>query len=149
MSRLTLLPALDTDLLARCLQVRRAVFVLEKGVPESLEVDDSDRLGTSCLHFLIQVDGADAGALRCQSDGSSAVRIQRLCMKARYRGGGWGKAALAEVERHCLANGADRIVLDAKFDVCGFYEACGYRRVSSVFLEANVPHVRMEKALTI
>ena len=61
---LTLLPAMNLDLLSRCLQIRREVFVLEKGVPEDLEVDACDCLDTSCTHFLLQVEGKDAGALR-------------------------------------------------------------------------------------
>lgn len=147
MCRLALLPALDPDLLSRCLQVRREVFTLEKGVPESLERDEWDRLDCTCRHFLLQVDGADAGALRCQPEGPSGLRIQRFCLKSAHRGGGWGRAALAAVERYWARLGMGRIVLDAKFEVSGFYRACGYRQTSGVFQEAGIPHVRMEKSL--
>ena len=146
---LTLLPAMNLDLLSRCLQIRREVFVLEKGVPEGLEVDACDCLDTSCTHFLLQVEGKDAGALRCQPEGSSGIRIQRFCLKASCRGGGWGRAALEEVERHWVALGRQRIVLDAKFEVSGFYLACGYQQTSGLFQEAGIPHVRMEKALPV
>ena len=149
MCRLALLPALTPDLLSRCLQVRREVFVLGKGVPEDLEVDACDCLDTSCTHFLLQVDGEDAGALRCQPEGLSEIRVQRFCLKASYRGGGWGRTALEAVERHWAALGTRRIVLDAKFEVSGFYRACGYRQTSDIFQEAGIPHIRMEKALPV
>ena len=55
---------------------------------------------------------------------------------------------MAQVEALCRAQGADKLTLDAKFEVQGFYAACGCRAVSEVFLEANVPHVKMEKPLS-
>ena len=55
---------------------------------------------------------------------------------------------MAQVEALCRAWGTDKLTLDAKFEVRGFYAACGCRAVSGVFLEANVPHVKMEKPLS-
>ncbi len=144
---LLLVQAQNPELLSRCLLVRRAVFIQEKGVPESLEVDQWDRLDGPCLHFLLQVDGQDAGALRCQWDEPACVRLQRFCLKKAFRGAGWGRAALDQVERYWAGRGVTEIRLDSKFEVCGFYEACGYARVSDVFLEADIPHVKMEKPL--
>ena len=144
---LTLRPASTPEELARCLAVRRAVFVTEKGVPAQLEVDGDDRLNGPCLHVLIQVDGADAGALRLRRAGTAA-RLQRFCLLSSFRGRGWGRAAMAQVEALCRARGADKLTLDAKFEVQGFYAACGCRAVSEVFLEVNVPHVKMEKPLS-
>lgn len=144
---LTLLAASDPALLTRCLAVRRAVFVAEKGVPAQLEADGDDRLDGPCHHFLIRVDGADAGALRLRREGSAA-RLQRFCLQASFRGQGWGRAAMAQMEAVCRRDlGADRLTLNAKFDAQGFYAACGFHPVSDVFLEAGVPHVKMEKPL--
>ena len=91
---LTLRPASTPEELARCLAVRRAVFVAEKGVSAQLEVDGDDRLNGPCLHVLIQVDGADAGALRLRREGTAA-RLQRFCLLSSFRGLGWGRAAMA------------------------------------------------------
>lgn len=41
--------------------------------------------------------------------------------------------------------GIGRIELDAKFQVEGFYQSCGYQTVSGIFEEAGVLHVRMRK----
>lgn len=148
MEHLTIQPAASPDALARCLAIRDAVFTREKGVPKEIEVDGHDRLGAGCDHYLIRHAGRDAGALRClHLTAVSAIRIQRLCFLPDCRGLGLGRAVMAQLESRYRALGFTKIVMDAKYEAAGFYEKCGYRRVSDVFIEAGIPHVRMEKTL--
>lgn len=142
---ITLLPARDPAALAACLAVRRAVFTVERGVPAEIETDEHDRPDVGYDHFLVQVDGRDAAAMRCHREGNSVV-LQRFCVLADFRRRGVGRAALAALEVH-YAGQAERILLDAKCEAQGFYTACGYRTVSGVFVEAGVKHVRMEELL--
>ena len=132
--------------LERCFAVRYAVFCLERGVSPEIERDEWDVLTPSVAHFLIREKVADIGALRCRHDGDTAV-LQRFCVLKEYRGGGRGRAALEAVEDWCRGTGIGRIELDAKFEVYGFYEKCGYTRVSEPFEEAGIPHVKMTKEL--
>lgn len=130
--------------LERCFAIRHAVFCVERGVSPAIERDEWDTLSPDVTHFLIREGVADIGALRCRYAGDAAI-IQRFCVLREYRGGGRGRAALEAVEEHCRAAGVRRVELDAKFEVCGFYEKCGYAKISAPFEEAGIPHVKMRK----
>ena len=141
---LNVIPAQTQDGLERCFALRHAVFCVERGVSPSIERDGWDTLSPGVTHFLIQEDGADIGALRCRYEDGAAV-IQRFCVLKEYRGRGCARGALTAVEAHCKARGVRRVELDAKFEVRGFYEKCGYAAVSEPFEEAGIPHVKMRK----
>lgn len=146
LSGLVLLAADSDDLLAASLAVRRAVFTVEHGIPQSVEQDDLDRPGKDCAHFLARLNGRDAAALRCVFPAPGVVHLQRFCVLPELRGQGVGRAVLAALEAR-YRPAMHRVELDAKFRVEGFYKACGYRTVSEVFLEAGVEHVKMVKDL--
>lgn len=116
-------------------------------VPPAIEQDGMDRLGGPCDHFLARRAGKAVGALRCLRLDGGMMQVQRLCVAADCRGQGVGRAVLRLVERHYRTAGARGITLDAKHQATGFYEKCGYRQVSAPFMEAGIPHVRMEKGL--
>ncbi|MDE6261077.1 MAG: GNAT family N-acetyltransferase [Oscillospiraceae bacterium] len=143
---LDVIPAQTQDELERCLAARHAVFCVERGVSPDIERDEWDALSPGCGHFLIREEAADIGALRCRYAGDTAI-IQRFCVLKEHRGGGRGRAALEAVEALCQAAGIGRVELDAKFEVYGFYEKCGYTRISAPFEEAGIPHVKMAKEL--
>ncbi len=137
----------DTDMLERCLSIRYRVFSVEKGVPREVDVDANDCLQGPCTHFLIRYQNADAGTIRCLRTANGIVRVQRFCFLKAYRGLGLGKQVMAYVEDYFRTQGFSVIEMDAKYDVCGFYEKCGYKIVSDVFMEVNIKHVKMMKEL--
>ena len=141
-----IIPAQTQDELEHCFAIRHAVFCVERGVSPSIERDGWDTLSPDVTHFLMQENGADIGALRCRYAGDTAM-IQRFCVLKEHRKSGVGRGALYAVEAHCKAAGYKRMELDAKFEVCGFYEKCGYRSISAPFEEAGIPHVKMAKEL--
>lgn len=141
---LDVIPAQTQDELERCFAMRHTVFCVERGVSPDIERDEWDALSPGCGHFLIRESGVDIGALRCRYAGDAAI-IQRFCVLKKYRGGGRGRAALEAVEALCRAAGRKRMELDAKFEVRGFYEKCGYTKISDPFEEAGIPHVKMMK----
>lgn len=147
MNRFRIELARDQALLDRILAVRRAVFVVERGVSEKIERDGFDVLGGGCDHFLIVCNGQDAGAFRCMRASEAEVVLQRFCVQKTYRELGAGKQALAQMESYYARRGITRVRLDAKFEAAGFYEACGYPTTSEPFMEAGIPHVKMEKKL--
>ena len=142
-----IIPVTDQTTLEQCLAIRNDVFTVEKQVPKSVEVDEYDCLCDACDHFLVQVGGENAGAVRCLHRAAHEIQVQRFCLYARFRGGGTGKAMMEYLAQHYRAQGFTKLCLDAKFAVSGFYESCGCRVVSEPFIEANVLHVKMEKDL--
>lgn len=133
--------------LERCLEIRNTVFCVEKGVPREIEVDEHDCLSEICNHFLIRYEENDAGAIRCLYTSSDTIRIQRLCFLKEYRGLGLGKALIEYIEAYYRNRGITKITLDSKYEVSGFYEKCGYKKISDVFIEANVEHIKMMKEI--
>lgn len=131
----------------RCLEIRNKVFIVEKGVPEEVEVDGYDCLNNSCEHFLIRHEGKAAGTIRCLHMTENTIRIQRFCFLKEFRGLGLGRAVLNYIEGHYRKEHIVKVEMDAKYDVFRFYEKCGYEKISDVFIEAGIEHVKMIKEI--
>lgn len=140
--------------------VRFDVFVDGQGVSEDVELDGEDDAAT---HFLAY-DGADAvGTARLREldaglddvlvapDAVSADRavgkVERVAVRERYRGQGWGRRLMEAVEREATRRDLGTLVLHGQTRVEEFYERLGYETVSGEFVEADIPHVEMVKRL--
>jgi predicted GNAT family N-acyltransferase len=132
-----------------CFAVRRAVFVVEQQIPESLEMDEYDNSPDSCRHWLGCADGHPVAAGRWREYAPGVAKLQRIAVLAPYRGKGVGRQLIRVLEEDVLRMGGVTAILDAQLTVEPFYRQLGYRTVSSEpFFEAGIPHVRMEKSLT-
>lgn len=139
--------AADMQTLKRSMDVRKRVFQIEKGIPENMEVDEFDGIGTGCDHFVASVDGEDVCGFRAKPLDDGSVQLQRYAVKEEWRKKGCGKKALEFAEEYYRNKGYKKIVLDAKYHVKGFYLRCGYVQTTDVFEEMNIPHIGMEKTL--
>lgn len=140
----------NIELLEECLNVRRAVFQVEKGIPKDIDVDSYDCMNDVCEHFLIRYDNKSAGTVRCKLDiEEKEIRLQRFCILSDYRKLGLGRSLLEFIDVYYQNKGFEWIRLDSKFAVHGFYEKSGYQVVSNVFMEAGVEHVKMEKRIKL
>lgn len=134
-----------SDDLEKCLNIRNQVFTVEKGVPRAIEVDSFDTLDSQCDHFLILKNNQRCGTLRCMSVDDESVKVQRFCILQDFRGLGIGKVAMEFIENYYKEKGKSKIQMDSKYSVYRFYEKCGYRQISDVFIEANIGHIKMIK----
>ena len=134
------------DRIDECVKIRTEVFVDEQHVPPELEVDGFDATGAPCDHFLIVDEGEPVGTFRCIFE-SGAVHVGRLCVKKEKRHRGFGRAALEFIEKYYGARGYEKLTLGAQCAAIPFYEKCGFKVVSDVFLDAGIEHRKMEKAL--
>lgn len=132
--------------LKKCLNMREKVFVEEKNVPIEIENDCYDIITENCDHFLIIYDNKIVGTLRCYVKEKNEVKLQRFCILKEYRKLGIGKKVLSHIENY-YKNYKETIKMDAKYEALGFYEKCGYKKISDVFMEANVEHIKMIKYL--
>ncbi len=127
------------------LNIRRIVFVQEHNVPEDIELDEFDTLDSGCMHILVLYKNKPIGTLRANLTIKGKVKIQRFCFLPEYRKSGFGKQLLEFTENELLKKGYKHFFLEAKFSVHPFYEKCGYKKVSDIFYEVGVPHVKMVK----
>lgn len=123
--------------------IRFAVFVDEQQVPENIEIDDRD---PHCVHLLAVDDGEPVGTGRI--DLALSGKVGRVAVVASRRGQGVGTALMKYA--HCIAkdNALDKVWCNAQVSVRPFYEHLGYRVTSEPFYEANIEHVRMERAFS-
>jgi ElaA protein len=133
----------DDPRLARCLAVRREVFIDEQAVPEADEVDGRDPM---CLHLLLTGGGADLGAARLRVVGAAA-KAERVAVRAGARRRGLGARLMAGLEAEARRLALAEVVLGAQVDAIPFYERLGYTAEGPVFDDAGIPHRRMRKRL--
>lgn len=146
MNDLDIIKVEEDSLWTRYRQIRKEVFVNELNVAMNIETDSDDCFNGPCDHFLIRIKNHDIGAVRIKKEKLQII-IQRFCLLKNERHHGYGREVLAYVEAYYKKQGYYRIVLDSKYRVYHFYEKCGYHKISDVFIEAHVEHVKMEKEL--
>lgn len=137
----------NQEILERTLKIREEVFTIEKGIPKNIDVDEHDKLLGICDHFLIQYNSKDVGTIRCMRLENGIVRLQRYCFLKEYRKLGLGRETLKYIEKYYKEKGIKEITLDSKYHVVEFYEKCGYDKVSDIFMEAGVEHIKMKKSI--
>lgn len=126
---------------AACLGIRLSVFVAEQAVPLIEEVDDYDATAT---HYLACLGGLAVGTARLVRLDGSTGKIGRVAVLAAYRGAGLGSSLV----QYIIANeGAAYpvLVLDSQVTAIGFYERFGFRATGGTFMDAGIPHRRMER----
>ena len=124
----------DRDALRR---VRSRVFIEEQGVPAALEWDADDE---NAVHLLAEDSLSDPiGTARLLSTG----QIGRMAVLERWRGRGVGSALLREILSIALADGRPRPFLNAQTSALPFYRRAGFLPVGPEFLEAGIPHQKM------
>jgi alpha-beta hydrolase superfamily lysophospholipase/predicted GNAT family N-acyltransferase len=120
--------------------VRRAVFVVEQGIAEDLEWDDSD---PASLHCIAQVDGELAGTGRLLPDG----HIGRMAVLPRWRGRGVGGAILERLIVAACERGHESVELSAQVAVRAFYERHAFVALGEVYQEVGIAHQRMRREI--
>lgn len=133
--------------LADCLYIRRMSFIVEKNIPQSIEVDSLDTFPSSIAHFLLLDDDTPISTFRASEVNSETIKLQRICTLKDYRGMGFGKISMEYAASYFKSKGYKRLYLHSQEDSVGFYEKCGFKVISDMFLEADIPHYEMEKAL--
>jgi predicted GNAT family N-acyltransferase len=126
---------------ARLARVRRAVFIVEQGVPEALEWDAHD---AAARHFLATTRGGQPiGCARLLAEGV----IGRMAVLPAWRGRGVGRALLANALAAAADMGLRSVRLSAQTHAVPFYERAGFVCIGAPYLDAGIAHIAMEKSL--
>jgi predicted GNAT family N-acyltransferase len=141
---ITVRPTRDQTEIDAALALREDVFVGEQGV--SLE-EERDGRDDEALHLVVLDDGAVVGTCRLLFEGTT-VKLGRMAVDRSRRGLGLARALLTEAEAQARARGAHRIELAAQLSAQALYDRAGYDAYGDVFLDADIEHVMMAKALS-
>jgi predicted GNAT family N-acyltransferase len=125
----------------RLAAIRRAVFIEEQGVPETMEWDADD---AAAVHFLALADDATPiGCARLLPDG----HLGRMAVLPDWRRLGVGRALLVAALGAARGRGHTLLMLSAQTHAAKFYARAGFVSVGEPYEEAGIPHVAMQKAL--
>ena len=123
--------------------IRTKVFVEEQKVPVDEEIDVLDQ---TCKHLLIYVEDKAVGCCRLLDSGTY-LKIGRLAVLREERGKGYASQLLQEAEKWAKTKGYNCIKLGAQVQALAFYHHNGYQEYGSVFDDAGIDHVMMEKKI--
>ena len=92
--------------------------------------------------------GRIIGVGRLHLRGNLEAQIRYMAVESDCRGGGIGRAIVETLESLARGHRVERIVLNAREEVVGFYAQLGYREVGAgPTLFGEVVHFTMEKDL--
>jgi ElaA protein len=138
-------PALTNDELYDALKLRVDVFVVEQTCYYP-ELDDLDRCNDS-LHLFCYQQGVMSAYLRILAKGSNYadyVSIGRVVIAAKARGNGLGHELMVQALQVCQQHWPDvEVKISAQEHLENYYNQHGFKRVSDMYLEDNIPHIAM------
>jgi exodeoxyribonuclease VII large subunit len=114
-------------------EVRRAVFVVEQGIPESEEWDDIDH---EAVHFVALLDGEAVGCARLTRD----AKVGRMAVLAPWRGQGIGKRIVQTCIEFAVSRQFTELRLSAQSHAISFYEKQGFLPQGEPHVEVGIAH---------
>ena len=121
--------------------IRKVVFIIEQDVPQEEEWDGLDE---DSWHWLAtDQEDKPIGTARLLPSG----QIGRMAVLAECRGLKVGQAMLESAVEKARRLGFTSVFLNAQSHALGFYEKSGFLPTGDEFMEAGIPHRRMEQTL--
>ncbi len=134
--------ATSQDDLDKIYAIRKAVFVEEQSVPLAIEIDEHEK---NCLHFLGEEDSVPCGCGRIRRT-ENGVKLERCAILPEFRNSSRGfqlVSSLIKAVKEIPELKNLPIYIHAQFAVQGFYEKLDFKPEGEIFIEANIPHIKM------
>ena len=135
--------ALTKEEIKDAFEVRKCVFVDEQKIPMEIELDQFE---DSAKHVIGYYEGKPVAAGRMRIVDNIA-KLERICVIKSYRKYGMGRLIIEKLEKLAKGDDMNQAKLHSQIQAVKFYEELGYKKVSDVFMEDNIPHVIMMKSL--
>lgn len=124
------------------LKARAKVFMFE----QKIWYLDMDNVDYTAEHLFLEDNGEVVAYLRAfKGDKESEIHIGRVLSVEHNKG--LGTKLMNNGFDYFMKNKVKSIVLNSQMTVVRFYEKLGFKAVGDKFIEAGIPHIRMEKAL--
>jgi YbgC/YbaW family acyl-CoA thioester hydrolase len=121
--------------------LRRAVFVEEQAISETLVWDEAD---ASAVHAVVHnALGQVVACGRMLTHAPGVARIGRMATHQMLRGGGLGLRVLRALVQAARQRGDAEVMLHAQCSAEGFYAGEGFVRRGEVFVEVGIAHQEM------
>ncbi|OYU79847.1 MAG: GNAT family N-acetyltransferase [Flavobacterium sp. BFFFF1] len=133
---------LSVSELYQLLRLRESVFIIE----QNCIYQDLDNKDQKALHVIGAYNGKIVAHSRLFKAGDyfEWASIGRVVIDQEYRDRKWGyplmEASIAGISKYFSDN---KIMISAQLYLQRFYENNGFRAISDVYLEDDIPHIRM------
>lgn len=117
--------------------IRKAVFIKEQGVPESMELDEYDPIAH---HALAYQGNTCIGTARLVTLSDHQARIGRMAVLSSYRRQGIGGQLLRALLENGRSGGITQFELHAQLSAIPFYEEFGFIAQGAIYDEAGIAH---------
>jgi predicted GNAT family N-acyltransferase len=122
-------------------EVRVQVFIREQHVPLAIEWDEHD---ADAIHLLaLDQAGKAIACARILKIG----RVGRMAVLREWRGKGLGLALLEKAITICQSLGMQSIAISSQTHAIAFYQKAGFIVTSEAYIDANIWHVDMQRAI--
>lgn len=135
---------LTVDDMYEIAKARFEVFVCEQEITEEQDFDDKDK---KCHHVFLKEDGKIVAYSRIvpKGIGYDNVSIGRVLVLKSHRRRGVAQEMMKSCLEFIKTNFDDEsVVLSAQLYAKGLYESVGFKAISEVYDEVNIPHVKMK-----
>lgn len=123
--------------------IRVKVFVEEQGISLESERDEFD---STAYHFVSYFNSIPIACARMNIKNNEA-RICRVAVLKPFRCKGIASKLCAQCMAIARQNKVVFVYLNAQVYVSSLYEKIGFSCVGNIFLEENIPHIRMVQTL--
>jgi len=132
---------LTTDELYEILKARFQIFVLEQKIM-CQDMDDLDRVS---LHCFFTENGKVIACMRAYYTDTDHTEVKIGRVLTLTHGNGIGKALMEEsLQAIQKKMPYKKLFVNAQRQAEGYYKKMGFSSVSHEFIEAGIPHIRME-----
>lgn len=124
------------------LSLRNEVFIVEQECP----YQDCDFKDLNSYHLFLKDDDKIIAYLRILERGISydEVSIGRVIVKEAYRKGGISRDMMTKAIKFITEElNENTIKIQAQAYLINFYKSLGFKEVSEIYLEDNIPHIDM------
>lgn len=128
----------------QCLSVRKDVFQIGQGVPETIDLDGLD---DSSDNFIAYYNTTPAGTVRLRQVNDTTLKLERLAVLEKFRGKSIGSAIIEYCSAYARQKGYKKIKLHAQMRALAIYTKAGYIIHGEPFYEADIEHILVTKSL--
>ncbi|NLA77354.1 MAG: GNAT family N-acetyltransferase, partial [Clostridiales bacterium] len=129
-----------------CAEVRRAVFVDEQGIPETLEFDAWDETSE---HYALYDGETPVGCARLVDLGGGVFKLGRIAVLESHRKMKLGSKIMGALILRTKEKGAQKLLISAQTYAVPFYERFAFSTCGLEYRnEGEPPHIDMERDLT-
>ncbi len=125
-------------------EIRKIVFQQEQGVSTELEFDGKDEI---CQHLIAYLDGRAVGTARIRYLNAETAKIERLAVLSIARRQGIGKQITIKALEIIANQNMSQVIVHAQEYIKDLYANLGFEQEGEIFVEAGIPHVKMNKWL--